>query len=311
MRLATFPYARWWPFLALAVTVIVAVGAGRMLHHPAPPPVVKVTAAPHHIARVLPKPAPPKAAAPVPPPAPTAFDLEQRMSFGQLMKRWDPMILLAAKRYAVPAAWIRAVMQAESGGRTMLSENLPMTSNMGAMGLMQLMPETYDEMRRAYRLGTDPYDPHDNIMAGAAYLRILRDKYGYPQMFAAYNDGPGHLEERLKQNGLLPVETQNYVAGITARLEGRPAAAGAGHGNLKLTRPDGSAVWIDGGAVSFVRGAFPGEYGPGVQSVVTVGRTSQAVREPLAQVRAAIRARGGGFMTRLPQAAPGTRALNP
>jgi soluble lytic murein transglycosylase-like protein len=309
MRIASILDARWWPFAALAAATVVAIGAWAMLRHPAPsPPVVRVAAMPHRPLRVLPRPAAPKTT-PLPP-APTMFDREQRMSFGQLMKRWDPLILQAAKRYAVPAAWVRAVMQAESGGRTMLGENLPMTSNMGAMGLMQLMPETYDEMRKAYRLGADPYDPHDNILAGAAYLRILRDKYGYPQMFAAYNDGPGHLEQRMMQGGLLPVETQNYVSTITARLEGRPAGV-AGHGNLKLTRPDGTPVWIDGGAVSFVRGAFPGEYGPGVQSVVTVGRMNQAVREPLAQVRAAIRARGGGFQTRLPHAAPAGAALNP
>ncbi|HEY1629925.1 MAG TPA: lytic transglycosylase domain-containing protein [Rhizomicrobium sp.] len=306
---------RWWPFAACAAVLVAGVGAWALLRHPAPPPpapmakvmAVKVTAVPRKLPPVLPKLAPPKTT-PLPS-KPTAFDLEQRMTFGQLMKRWDPLILEAAKRFAVPAAWVRAVMQAESGGRTMLGEDLPITSNMGAMGLMQLMPETYDEMRRAYRLGGDPYDPHDNIMAGAAYLRILRDKYGYPQMFAAYNDGPGHLEERLKQDGLLPVETQNYVATITARLEGR--SVGSGKGNLKLTRPDGSAVWVDGGAVSFVRGVFPGEYGPGVQSVVTIGHASQAVREPLAQVRAAIRARGGGFQTRLPHSLPGGPAASP
>ncbi|HTQ14569.1 MAG TPA: lytic transglycosylase domain-containing protein [Rhizomicrobium sp.] len=289
--------------LALLGAAVVALGAGGYFalrpappHAPAAPVVnVKVTAQrpPVH-------PLPPRTAS-APPPAPhkpTTFEIEQAMSHAQLVKRWDPYILEGARRFDVPAAWIRAVMQAESGGRTMLAEGLPMTSTQGAMGLMQLMPETYDEMRRAYRLGDDPYDPHDNIIAGAAYLRILRAKYGYPQMFAAYNDGPGHLEERMRAGGLLPDETRSYVGFITARLEGRPmngpGGAPAGRGNLKLTRPDGTPVWIDAGAAVRVRAVFPGEYPPGVQAVITIGSTQQAVREPLAKVRSLIRARGGG-----------------
>jgi hypothetical protein len=283
--------------LMLAALVALGIGVFAVWHRPvlAPKPApVRVVQAPRHVARPIPK------IVLIPQPAPTeptAFDREQQMSFGQLMKRWDPLVLEAAKRFDVPVAWIRAVMQAESGGRTMLGENLPITSHQGAMGLMQLMPETYDEMRRQYRLGADPYDPHDNIIAGAAYLRWLRGKYGYPQMFAAYNDGPGHLDQRLAQGGLLPLETQNYVSTITGRLDGTHPG---GRGNLKLTRPDGTAVWIDGGAVVSVRAAFPGEYAPGIQAVITIGRVHQAVREPLAQVRSAIRARGGSGGRPLP-----------
>lgn len=258
---------RWWfaPFIALAMVS----GAGAAL------PVAKP-----------PKPAIP-AAMPKPP---SAFQKEQAMSFAQMMKRWDPVIAAASKRFDVPQAWVRAVIRAESGGRTMLAENLPMTSTEGAMGLMQLMPQTYDDMRRQFALGKDPYDPHDNIFAGTAYLRFLHGKYGYPQMFAAYNDGPGHLDQRMASGGLLPLETRDYVSTVTGRIEGTGIGA---HGDLKFTRPDGSPVWIESGAVAFVRGVFPGEYAPGVQAVITVGRTRQAVREPLARVRSAIRAKGG------------------
>jgi soluble lytic murein transglycosylase-like protein len=285
---------RWWLMAAVAAGLIVAATLAFFLLRPTPKPsppapIAKVHAQHVAVNPMLPAPAP----APPPKPAPhvpTAFEREQAMSFGQMMARWDPFILEAAKRFNVPAAWIRAVLRAESGGRTMLAENLPITSTEGAMGLMQLMPETYDEMRKAYRLGADPYDPHDNIIAGTAYLRILRTKYGYPQMFAAYNDGPGNLEQRMIDGGLLPAETRNYVATITGRLEGLPT----GHGNLKFTRPDGSAVWIDGGSAVSVRAAFPGEYPAGVQAVITIGRVHQAVQEPLAKVRSAIRARGGG-----------------
>jgi len=89
----------------------------------------------------------------------------------------------------------------------------------GAMGLMQVMPGTYDEMRAQYGLGADPYDPHDNIFAGAAYLSFLHRKYGNPQMFAAYNDGPGNYEQYLHGARALPQETVAYLAAITARLK--------------------------------------------------------------------------------------------
>jgi hypothetical protein len=222
---------------------------------------------------------------------PSDFEKEQAMSFGQLMNRWNPFIAEAARKYSVPQTWIRAVMEAESGGRTMLAENKPITSTAGAMGLMQLMPQTYDDMRRQYGLGRNPYDPHDNIMAGAAYLRFLRGKYPYPAMFAAYNDGPGNLEARLVSGGLLPTETELYVGHITSVLDG----VGGGHGNARFTRPDGEAVMLNTAAIASVRAAFPGEYAPGVQSVITIGRLHQGVRESVAQAKAIIRAHGGGI----------------
>jgi hypothetical protein len=223
----------------------------------------------------------------------STFAIEQMMSPAQLMKRWNADIVEASKRFDVPQAWIRAVIQIESGGRTMLAENLPMTSSQGAMGLMQLMPETYDDMRRAHRLGADPYDPHDNIMAGAAYLQWLRGKYGYPAMFEAYNDGPGNLEARLIHGGLLPLETRNYVGTITGRLEGR--IAGAHGASVRFTRPNGTPVEIDAGAVVSVRAALPDEYAPGVQTVIKVGRMKQGVRESLGEVRAALRSHGAAI----------------
>jgi soluble lytic murein transglycosylase-like protein len=219
------------------------------------------------------------------------FALEQQLSFAQLMKRWDPWIAAAAKRFDVPDNWIRAVMRIESGGRTMLGENQPITSSTGAMGLMQLMPQTYNDMRVQYRLRTNPYDPHDNILAGAAYLRFLRGKYGYPNMFAAYNDGPGNLEARMIDGGLLPAETINYVATITGKLNG--GGAGSRANLARFTRPNGEPVMIDGGAVMSVRAALPGEYAPGVLTVITVGKTRQGVRETLAQAKTIIRMHGG------------------
>ena len=75
-------------------------------------------------------------------------------------------------------------MRAESFG------DVRAMSPKGAMGLMQIMPETWAALRSRYGLGADPYDAHDNIMAGAAYLRELHDRYGTPGFLAAYNAGP-------------------------------------------------------------------------------------------------------------------------
>lgn len=272
----------------LAIAGIAAVLAFTLTQHRGPAPVRKAHPAVVPLRKTIkaaaPKPAKPRAA------KPSVFASEQQMSTRQRMDRWTPTIAEAAKRFGVPQPWIRAVMLIESGGRTMLGENQPIVSSMGAMGLMQLMPQTYNDMRRQYALGRDPYDPHDNIMAGAAYLRFLRDRYGYPAMFAAYNDGPGNLEARMMGRGLLPVETQNYMSNITVALaHGVPGGA-----KVKFTRPNGEAAMVNAAAVVSIRAAFPGEYAPGVQTVITVGRMHQGVRESLNTVRAMIRAHGGG-----------------
>jgi hypothetical protein len=78
------------------------------------------------------------------------------------------------------------------------------------MGLMQIMPETWTQLRLRYDLGADPYDPHDNILAGTAYLRELRDRYGSPGFLAAYNAGPARYEEHLAGRPL-PAETRAYL----------------------------------------------------------------------------------------------------
>jgi len=224
------------------------------------------------------------------PPPPSAFALEQRMTPTQLLRRWDGTIADASRRFQVPQPWIRAVMVAESGGRTMLGENQPIVSSAGAMGLMQLMPDTYNDMRIAYGLGRDPQDPHDNIFAGTAFLHRLFLAYGFSAMFSAYNDGPGNLEFRLMHGELLPRETRDYVADITRALLGGGHVYGL---KVKFTRPDGSTITIDSGAVVSVRAALPGEYAPGVQSVIAIGRMRQGVRENLATVRAKLHIRGG------------------
>ena len=126
---------------------------------------------------------------------------------------WGPYIVEASAKYDMPERWIREVIRAESGGR-LYEHGVLITSAPGAMGLMQVMPPTYDELRARYSLGDDPYDPHDNIMAGTAYMRELYDIYGSPGFLAAYNAGPGRLDDYLTRNRPLPDETRNYVAKI-------------------------------------------------------------------------------------------------
>jgi len=137
--------------------------------------------------------------------------------------QWQGLIAEAAQRFAIPEPWIRAVMKAESAGRT------PMTSRAGAMGLMQVMPNTYAEMRRNLNLGPDPFDPHDNIIAGTAYLRTMFDRFGYPGLFAAYNAGPARYEQSLNGRSL-PHETRTYLATV-AKVHPKPPT----HNGLFIT----------------------------------------------------------------------------
>ena len=132
---------------------------------------------------------------------------------------WGPYIREASTRFDVPELWIRSVMHVESGGKEYLNGDL-ITSNAGAMGLMQVMPGTYDELRERYGLGEDPFDPHDNILAGVAYMREMYDIYGSPGFLAAYNAGPARLDDYLSNNRALPDETRRYVAMIGPAIEG-------------------------------------------------------------------------------------------
>ena len=221
--------------------------------------------------------------------SPTAYDKEAAMTPSELLGRWDGTITEASERFHVPKTWIRAVMRQESGGRTMLGENQPIVSHAGAVGLMQVLPETYEEMAAEHKLGANPFNAHDNIMAGAAYLRWLHHKYGYPAMFAAYNAGPGVLEDHLQHGARLPAETRAYVGGITRTLH----AGKDGLSLVKFTRPDGVIVKIDPGQITAVRAPQPGEYGDSVKAVLSLGHhRQQAVVETVADARAAIEAAG-------------------
>ncbi|WP_363627031.1 lytic transglycosylase domain-containing protein [Mesorhizobium sp.] len=126
-------------------------------------------------------------------------------------KLYDVHIAEAARRFRLPPAWIRSVLIAESAG------DQRAISRKGAMGLMQIVPDTWFDLRDRYRLGRDPYDPHDNIIAGSAYIRELLDRYGSPGWIAAYNAGPGRYEASL-QGRRLPRETRAYVTVVTSAI---------------------------------------------------------------------------------------------
>lgn len=120
------------------------------------------------------------------------------------------MVAEASQRFGVPEHWIEQVMRAESDGRVSLGGRR-IRSRVGAIGLMQLMPGTWDEVRQTLGLGTDPDDPRDNILAGAFYLRLMYERFGHPGLFAAYNAGPGRYAASLRNGRALPRETVAYL----------------------------------------------------------------------------------------------------
>jgi hypothetical protein len=133
---------------------------------------------------------------------------------------WGPYIREASHRFDVPDAWIREVMNVESGGYEYRANGELTTSPVGAMGLMQLMPETYDEMKVRYGLTDDAFEPHNNILAGTAYLREMYDAFGAPAFLAAYNAGPNRLADYLENHRPLPDETRRYVWLIGSMIQG-------------------------------------------------------------------------------------------
>lgn len=118
----------------------------------------------------------------------------------------------ASRRSGLPQALIRAVAEAESGGAVRA------ISPKGAMGLMQIMPATWRDLRADLGLGDDPFDPRDNLLAGAVYLRRMLDRFGAEGFLGAYNAGPSRYQAYLDGKHRLPSETIAYVAHVRAGL---------------------------------------------------------------------------------------------
>ncbi|NIJ63125.1 soluble lytic murein transglycosylase-like protein [Sphingomonas leidyi] len=155
--------------------------------------------------------------------------------------RWSAEIDAAAARCGVPAEWIARVMRAESGGRTLLAGR-PIRSRKGAIGLMQLMPGTWAELRRDLGLDDDPDLPADNIVAGACYLRRMYDRFGYPGLFGAYNAGPARYAAWLAGETSLPGETAAYLRAVGALAPAAPVAPTAPRDPLFVVRRDTPAA---------------------------------------------------------------------
>ena len=112
------------------------------------------------------------------------------------------LIEAAARKYKVDPKLVAAVAEVESNG------NQNAVSSAGAIGVMQLMPDT------AASLGVDPYNKQQNIEGGAKYLRQMLDTFGgdTKKAVAAYNAGPGAVKD---YGGVPPYkETQNYVSKV-------------------------------------------------------------------------------------------------
>lgn len=173
----------------------------------------------------------------------------------------DAAVVEASRRYSLPAGWIRAVMKAESNGQ------VHAVSAKGAMGLMQIMPATWDELRGQLELGPDPFDVRDNVMAGAFYLRQLLDRFGRHGFLAAYNAGPGRYAQHLSNGRVLPLETRAYVARLAPVIA---APEPSGQSEARQWMPD----WRSSGL--FV-GGVTGNHEPQISSLFA-SDPSEAVR---------------------------------
>lgn len=138
-------------------------------------------------------------------------------------EQYAPFINAAAQKFGVDPSVIRGVIAMESSG------DPNAVSPKGAMGAMQLMPGTYEEMAKKYGLGADARDPENNILAGTAYLAEMRDRYGgdLAKALAAYNAGPGGFEKAGGNFSALPAETQGYLRKAAGLGLVDPASFGA------------------------------------------------------------------------------------
>ncbi len=168
----------------------------------------------------------------------------QAQGQSSLMATVQSTIAEASRRFGVPERWITEVMQVESRG-------VPSAvSRAGAIGLMQVMPSTYAGLRLRYGLGPNPYDLRDNILAGAAYLREMYDRYGAPGFLAAYNAGPGRWEEHLSGARQLPQETLRYLSRLGPVVGGNVASLPTFTGRAFTPSPFGAPIFVALGAPS-------------------------------------------------------------
>lgn len=190
----------------------------------------------------------------------------------------------ASRRFGVPEPWIRSVMRVESAG------NARVVSRAGAIGLMQVMPGTYAELRARYGLGPDPFAVRDNILAGTAYLREMHDRYGVQGMLAAYNAGPGRWEAYIRAGRRLPAETVSYLTRLAPEMGAAtlPVTQGLQHGSVpQAPRPTLFAQVVDPSAAT---GAVIGQTSNEPAAVVSLAPTNslfvpRSAAEPASRTR--------------------------
>jgi hypothetical protein len=151
---------------------------------------------------------------------------------------WAAHIVEASKRFAIPESWIRAVIQVES------TNDKAAVSPKGAMGLMQIMPKTWHELRIRYRLGDDPFLPRDNVLAGTAYLREMLDRFGRRGFLAAYNAGPARYQQHLATGRPLPTETIDYVRKLMPFIDGPPPIRSGSHQSADQSATSRSSIFV-------------------------------------------------------------------
>ena len=126
---------------------------------------------------------------------------------GETPNSFDVHIEEAARRYALDTHLLRAVIRVES------NFNHRAVSHRGAQGLMQIMPQNFSSLDIR-----DPFNPRENIMGGARYLRKMLNRYGDLSLaLAAYNAGPGAVD---RYKGIPPFkETQDYVNSVLSHYD--------------------------------------------------------------------------------------------
>ncbi len=166
--------------------------------------------------------------------SPTEQNSSTRRGFTQ--REIDAAIVRAAARHNVDANLVRALVQVES------NFNPNAVSRKGAMGLMQLMPQTARQLKL-----TNPFNPDENVDAGVRHLKQLLESYGgdVRLSLAAYNAGAGAVA---RSSGIPRyAETRNYVKRITNLYGGSLGSsyfAGASREPVRVQRDSRGVLYI-------------------------------------------------------------------